>query len=268
MTALPALAALNGPSPFDGMAADYDRSFTAGAIGRRMRAATWRRLDAAFRSGERVLELNCGTGEDAIHLAERGVRVLATDSSPRMLEMTRAKVARAGLGGLVEVAPLAIEQVAHTAAGRFDGLLSNFGGLNCVSDLSAAARPLAALLRPGARALLCVMGPAVPWEWGWYLAHSEPGKALRRLRRGGVPWRGLTIRYPSIGETRRAFAPHFAQRRVAAIGTLVPPTYAEAWAARHPRLLAALDRCERRLETVPPLPWLADHYLLELERLG
>jgi SAM-dependent methyltransferase len=267
VTALPALAALNGPSPFDGMAADYDRSFTAGAIGQRMRAATWRRLDAAFRPGERVLELNCGTGEDAIHLAERGVRVLATDSSPRMLEMTRAKVERAGLGGLVEVAPLAIEQLAH-AAGPFEGALSNFGGLNCVSDLPAVARALAALLRPGARALLCVMGPVVPWEWGWYLAHGEPAKASRRLRRGGAPWRGLTIRYPSIGETRRAFAPNFAQRRLTGIGALLPPTYAEAWAARHPRLLAALDRCERRFETVPPLPWLADHYLLELERLG
>jgi SAM-dependent methyltransferase len=266
VTAAPTLAALGRPSPFDAMASEYDRSFGAGAVGRRMRAATWRRLDAAFRPGERVLELNCGTGEDAVHLAERGVRVLATDSSPPMVEATRAKVARAGLDALVEVAPLAIEQLAHTAAGRFDGALSNFGGLNCVSDLPAVARALAALLRPGARALLCVMGPAVPWEWGWYLAHGEPGKAARRLRRGGAPWRGLTIRYPSIGETRRAFAPHFAQRRVAAIGALLPPTYAEAWAARHPRMLAALDRCERRIETVPPLPWLADHYLLELER--
>jgi SAM-dependent methyltransferase len=268
VTAAPTLAVLDRPSPFDVMAADYDRSFGASAIGRRMRAATWRRLDAAFRPGERVLELNCGTGEDALHLAERGVRVLATDSSVQMLEMTRAKVARAGLGGLVEIAPLAIEQLAHTVAGRFDGVLSNFGGVNCVSDLPAVARALTALLRPGARALLCVMGPVVPWEWAWYLAHGEPGKAARRLSRGGAPWRGLTIRYPSIGETRRAFAPHFAQRRVAAIGALLPPTYAEAWAARHPRLLAALDRCERRLETVPPLPWLADHYLLELERLA
>jgi len=114
--------------------------------------------------------------------------------------------------------------------------------------------------------MLCVMGPAVPWEWGWYLARGEPGKALRRLRRDGSEWRGLAIRYPSIGAMRRAFAPHFATRRVAAIGAILPPTYAEGWAVRHPRLLAALDRWERRVETVPPLPWLADHYLIELER--
>jgi len=251
---------------FDSFAADYDRSFTASAIGQRMRAAVWRRLDAAFRPGERVLELNCGTGEDAVHLARRGVRVLATDVSPAMLAMARAKVDRAGLARIVDIDRLAIEDLAHYRAGPFDGVLSNFGGLNCVDDLPGVARGLAAMLRPGAKALLCVMGPVAVWEWGWYLAHGQPRKALRRMRRDGTAWRGLTIRYPTIGEMRRAFAPHFAQRRVAAIGALVPPSYAEAWAARYPRLLAALDRWERRAETLAPLPWVADHYLIELER--
>ncbi len=54
--------------------------------------------------------------------------------------------------------------------------------------------------------------------------------------------------------------------RVSAVGALLPPTEWEGWARRHPRLLSGLARLERRLETVPPLPWLADHYLIELER--
>ena len=259
---------MNHAVPFDELAADYDRSFTATAIGERMRTATWRRLDLTFRPGERVLELNCGTGEDAVHLARRGVRVLATDASPAMLAATRAKVERAGLAHMVEVVPLRIEGLAgQGACGGLDGVLSNFGGLNCVDELPNVARALALLLPPGGKALLCVMGPAVPWEWGWYLARGQPAKALRRVRRGGTPWRGLTIRYPTVGTTRRAFAPYFEQRRVAALGALVPPPFAGAWAAHHPRLLAALDRWERGLETLPPLPWLADHYLMELERL-
>ena len=257
---------MNLATPFDDLAADYDHSFTAGAVGRRLRAAVWRRLDVTFQPGERILELNCGTGEDAVHLARRGVHVLATDSSARMLDTTRAKVERAGQAGIVEVAPLAIEDLPAAELGTFHGVLSNFGGLNCVDDLSGVAQGLAAILRPGGRALLCIMGPVVPWEWGWYLVHGRPRKALRRLWRGGDHWRGLTIRYPSIRAVRRAFAPHFTQRRVSAIGALLPPTYADAWAARHPRLLAALDHWERRAEAVPPLPWMADHYLIELER--
>lgn len=255
-------------APFDCMAADYDRSFTASSIGQRMRAAVWTRMDATFRPGEQVLELNCGTGEDAVHLGGRGVHVLATDASPAMLAVARAKVGQAGLAGLVDVAPMAIEELASQCRlDRFDGVLSNFGGLNCVDDIPGVARGLAARTRPGARALLCLMGPAVPWEWGWYLARGDPRRALRRLRRDGARWRGLTVRYPSIGRIRRAFAPHFVQRRVCGLGALVPPSFAEPWAARHPRWLAALDRLERHAETVWPLPWLADHFLIELERV-
>ena len=253
---------------FDSLAADYDRSFTTSSIGSKMRSAVWRRMDKAFHAGDRVLELNCGTGEDAVHLGGRGVRVLATDSSPEMLALTRAKVERAGLAGIVDIAHLAIEDLAaHGPPHSFDGVLSNFGGLNCVEDLSAVARGLAALIRPGGRALLCVMGPAVPWEWAWFLFHGQPRKAVRRLRRQGAPWRGHTIRYPSIGRVRRAFAPHFVQHHVSAVGALLPPTFAESWAALHPRMLAGLDRVERRVEAVWPLPRLADHFLIELERV-
>jgi ubiquinone/menaquinone biosynthesis C-methylase UbiE len=304
-------------SAFDELAAAYDADFTAGAIGSLLRAAVWRRLDARFTAGDRVLELNCGTGEDAVHLARRGIRVLATDASAAMLEVARRKAAAAGVAGAVELRRLAIEDLAAlgglaaphqpaapaapdasaamlevarrkaAAAGvagsvelrrlaiedlaslgepPFDGALSNFGGLNCVADLRAAAAGLAACLRPGAVAVLCVMGPLVPWEWAWYLGHGQPARAWRRLRPGGARWRGMTIRYPTVGGVRRAMAPAFRLRRAAAVGALLPPTYAEGWARRHPALLSRLARWERRVETWPPLPWLADHFLLELER--
>lgn len=256
MTAVPA---------FDAVAADYDRAFTETPIGRRMRAAVWRRLDAVYGPGDRVLELNCGTGEDAVHLARRGVRVLATDAAPAMVDVASRKVRAAGVEGLVRVAPLAIEQVSD-ALGCFDGVLSNFGGLNCVADLPRAAAGIASCVRPSGVVVLVVMGPTVPWEWAWFLGHGAPGRAFRRLGRGGVAWRGTRIRYPSIRALRHAFAPHCRLERVAAVGGLLPPPFANAWASRHPRLTARLDRAERALETMWPLPGLADHYLAELRR--
>ena len=254
--------------PFDALAATYDTSFTAPPLGTHLREAVWRRLDARFTPGDRVLELGCGTGEDAIHLARRGLRVMATDASAEMVETTRRKARATGLDGSIEVRHLPAEDLAAGEAlrGPFRGAFSNFGGLNCVADLGAVSRALAGRLRPRAPVLLCVMGPLVPWEWAWYLGHGEPKKALRRLKPGGVAWRGLTVRYPSILALRRAFAPDFRTLRTSAIGALLPPTYVEEWIRRHPRLLAGLARWERRLERMPPLPWLADHYLIELER--
>ncbi len=250
---------------FDGLAPTYDREFTATPLGTHLRQAVHRRLDARFASGRRVLELACGTGEDAVHLGRRGVQVLATDASPRMVEQARAKIAASGLEGTVEARRLAIEDLG-TLAGPFEGAFSNFGGFNCVADLGLAATFLASLLKPGAPLLLCVMGPLVPWEWAGFLLRGKPREAFRRLRRGGVAWRGITVRYPSIGTLSSIFADGFRPLHVSAVGALLPPTEWEPWTERHPRLLAALARWERRLETVPPLPWLADHYLLELER--
>ncbi|MEA2559252.1 MAG: hypothetical protein QOH06_756 [Acidobacteriota bacterium] len=247
---------------FDKLAAEYDHGFTRTVLGERLRRAVWRRLDALFVPGDRILELACGTGEDAVHLGGRGVRVLATDASPEMVHVAREKAGRAELTG-VEVRQLAVEELDRLDAPPFDGALSNFGGLNCVADLPAVGQALASRLRPGAIAVLCVMGPVVPWEWVWFRGR---GKAFRRLTPGGVEWRGLRVRYPSIRTLRRSLAPSFRMRRVAALGALLPPPYAEDWASRHPALIDRLDRWERRLETVSPLPWLADHYLMELER--
>jgi len=247
------------------LAADYDSHFTSTSLGLLLRQAVWRRLDARFASGDRVLELGCGTGEDAVHLAQRGVRVLATDVSPAMVEEARSKAALAGVEKLVEVRPLAIDELG-TLSETFDGAFSNFGGLNCVADLAGVARGLAARLRPGAPLLLCVMGPYVPWEWLHLLVRCRPSEAFRRLRRGGTQWRGLTVRYPSIRRLRQDFAPGFRLTRVSAVGALLPTTELGGWARRHPRLLSSLARLERRFDTLPPLPWLADHYLAELER--
>jgi len=258
-----------GGHPFDTMAADYDRQFTDSLIGRLMREAVWRQVDAKFREGDHVLEMNCGTGEDALHLARRGVQVLATDISTAMVEQVRTKTSISAFGDLIEARRMAWEDLNDLmgASVQFDGALSNFGGLNCVEDLREAARGLSRHIKLGGTVFLCIMGPRCPWEWGWYLGHGQAKKAFRRLRRGGVAWRGITIRYPSIRETERAFFPWFRLRRVTAIGALVPPSYVEGWAQRHPHLTTFLDRIERRFESHPFMTALADHYLLELERL-
>ncbi len=259
-------------SAFDTVAAAYDETFTLTTLGRIYRRAVWRRLDTLFHPGFRILELNCGTGEDALYLASKGVRVLATDASGPMLEQAERKAKERRLEGFIQTAHLDLADFSSEAGRRllerydppFDGALSNFGGLNCVSDLKAVAQGLASLLKEGAPVVLCLMGRLVPWEWLWYC--TRPGKAFRRLKANGAIWRGIRVHYPTIHAVRRAFGDYFRPTRIAGIGFLLPPPYAESVARRVPRLLEWLDRLERGLETVPPFARFADHYLLEFER--
>jgi SAM-dependent methyltransferase len=260
---------------FDALATDYDAGFTRGLLGRLLRNRVWARLDARFPRPGRILDVGCGTGEDAVYLASRGHQVVALDASRAMVEAARRKAAAAGFEQRISIRHASIEtlvaRAAHTtsnddAEALFDGAFSNFGAVNCCAvDFASLARGLAARLTPGAPLILVVMGPAVPWEWLWYLARGEPRTAVRRLRASGVPWRGVVVRYPSIRKLQRAFGTSFRYRGVSALGCLLPPTYA-GWLVRQSRLLHALDRWERRMAAVPPLPWLADHYVLELER--
>jgi len=263
------------PATFDALAAGYDESFTHSFVGRHARARVWTQLDAAFPFGARVLEFGCGTGEDACHLAARGVHVYATDTSPGMVAATAHKAAQRRYTTQVHVAQLDMDTLEGpaTLAARFpglscplDGAYADFGALNCVQDLPRFAAALAACLRPGARVLWNVMGPHCPWEWLWFLARLRPRDAFRRLRPGGTPWRGLRIHYPGPRACAAAFAPYFAPCGLIAVNTFLPPSYAEAGLARIPGLLPLLARADAATHRHRAAAAMADHYLITLER--
>src|ERR1700722_17454846 len=121
-------------SAFDAIASGYDSQFTATTLGAAMRRAVWARCAVRFASGSRVLEMNCGTGEDALWLARRGVKGVATDVSPPTLQVAENKLAASPRSGSARFHRLAWEALDTFDEGPFDGVLSNFGGLNCVDD--------------------------------------------------------------------------------------------------------------------------------------
>jgi SAM-dependent methyltransferase len=260
--------ALPAPAAFDDLAAAYDAVFTASALGRSLRSLTWERLDAALSASHRVLEIGCGTGEDAVHLALRGVHVLATDPSPSMLRVAAEKAGKAGCAARIEFRCMPMERLGAELAGeRFDGVWSNFGAINCVPRLDAVVAELAALLEPGAPLAWVVLGKDVPWEWAWFLSRGHARKAFRRRQRGGAVWRGMRIVYPTPAELTRTLAPYFAATSCRPLGFVLPPSYASGWLERRPRLLAALTHVERAAQRCPPLAAFSDHYVFEARRL-
>ena len=262
------------PAPFDAVAARYDETFTSSKIGQAQRASVWRELAKAFQPGDRTLEIGCGTAIDACFLAKRGVRVLACDSSPQMIAVATRRIHESGLHQLVQPLLLRAEDITTLHEHElFDGALSNLGVLNCVENLRDMARDLAALLKPGASALLCWMGPYCAWETIWYLAHGKPRKAFRRLSREGVTARlsdgaFVHVRYPTVGALARTFAPEFRLESVNGIGVAVPPSYLEPWAQRHPSLLQFCERADSLMGRCPGIRVLGDHVLVRLQREG
>ena len=258
---------------FDGVAAGYHRSNEENRTLREMRARVRRTLAAFAPPGSHILDLGCGPGSDAAWLALKGYRVTAIDWSPAMVADARRRVADAGVARRVEVLNVGIHEMDRLtpSAAPFDAAISNFGPLNCVTDLPAAARQIADRLTPGGVLVASVIGRVCPWEIARYVARGDVRRTAVRFRRGlvPVPLDGRTVwtRYFTPREFEAIFAGAGMTRvSLRALGLFVPPPYLDAFADRHPRLVAGLQRAEDRCGGWPVLREWGDHFLVALRK--
>lgn len=120
----------------------------------------WRRRATrvlALEHGEPVLDLCCGTGDQAIALQRRGARVMAADFCVPMLALARHKYAR--LRGQLPAGLAADALSLPFPSAHFAGASVSFG-LRNVADLDRALAELRRALRPGGR--LVVLEFALP----------------------------------------------------------------------------------------------------------
>lgn len=255
---------------FDSLAEQYDDIFTNSLIGRAQRNAVWTVASQTFQRGDHILELNCGTGEDALFLARIGMSVFACDASEKMIAVaTHRRAVEAPLSPVrFEVLPT--ECIADSQIfGPFDGVFSNFSGLNCVADIGAVARQLSTLVKPGSRFLLCVSARVCLWEMVWFLTHGSAGRAVRRWKGRSAASLGrlaVEVQYPTVSVLQKIFSPFFALRSWRGVGVAVPPSYLEHLARRYPEVLHNLSAIDSVISGWPILRGLGDHVLLLLER--
>jgi len=257
---------------FDQVAAAYDADFAGTTPGLRLRESVWSRLAPFVKPGMHVLDLGCGTGEDALWLARKGCHVTAADGSPAMLERVAFKAAQFNLAPRIRTIELDLNGPAETDApfgAPFDLVVSNFGAVNCADDVDAFGGNLAAWVKPGGVAALVVMGRFCAWETAYYLARFDR-RAWRRLSgsaQATIGSRSITIRYWSRGELVRTLHSSFRPLATYGVGTFLPPSYLFHSVERRPRLFRALLRWESYASHIWPLSRMGDHMLVILRRL-
>ena len=266
-----------GGAAFDRVAATYDQETKANPSMRYMRAISLATLQNAFYASQRVLEIGCGTGEEAMALARAGVRVLATDPAAEMLAVTKRRLQEEGLEDRVQTRQLAAAELGmllwEYGERSFDGCYSSFGALNGESSLQPVAAALAALIRPGGLLVTSVMNRFHLFETVWYLGHARPGAAVRRWRgavQAGISTgSGETMQtwYHSPGHLIRALAPHFEPTYSRALPFLLPPPYLASLWAKYPHFWERMAFVEEKLAPLWPFRTLGDHFLMVLRRV-
>ena len=270
MTPSAAVERTHAALAFDTLAESYDNLFTRSLIGRGQRDIVWQYLAKTFTTGDHVLELNCGTGEDALFLAQKGISVFACDASQQMVHVARARALREA-SNLVQVELLPTENLASLQPLRpFDGAFSNFSGLNCVADLQETAQQLARLTVPGASLLFCLSSRFCAFEIIWFLLHGELQKALRRTSGHAAAHVGgftVPLQYPTVRQLSKLFSPWFSLRSCVGVGVAIPPSFAESWVQKQPHIFKLLQTIDQRLHRIPGLRVIGDHVLLSFERV-
>jgi SAM-dependent methyltransferase len=256
---------------FDSIAESYDDLFTRSMIGRAQRGAVWDALLDAFEPGAHILELNCGTGEDALFLAQHDISVIACDGSEGMIRTARKRKQEEDPNAPIQFELLPTEHLAQLYPGHlFDGALSNFSGLNCVSNLDPVVWDLATLITARAPVLICLSTRFCLAETLWFLLHGDFRKAFRRtpgVAHAKVSEFTVKVHYPTLRQVTESFSPWFRLRSCIGIGVAVPPSYLEPMIRKYPRLLGLLRWLDKRISHLPLLRIMGDHMLLHFERV-
>lgn len=260
--------------PFDHIASSYDSLFSKTAIGQLQRKRVWSYVESIIPQlkGFEMLELNCGTGEDALLFGERGFNIVATDISEEMLKVTQKKAQQFSMQHRISSHYLDLESFNETLFDKkFDLVFSNFGGLNCINpeSLKKLLQSLPLILKPGGRFIGVIMPKFCVWEMVYFLLRLQVRKAFRRLTSGEVitNLHGVTMKtwYYHPSQLQTWSREKFRLISVRPVGVALPPSYLEKFFSLKKRWLLRLNSIEKKLSGTALLSGMSDHFVIDLQ---
>jgi ubiquinone/menaquinone biosynthesis C-methylase UbiE len=221
--------------------------------------------------GSLMLELNAGTGDDAVFFAKLGHSVHATDISVVMQTMLKEKVKLHNLQSQVTTEACSFTQLDTLSnTGPFDIIFSNFAGLNCTVELPKVLRSLHTLVKPGGLLTLVLLPKFCIWEF-LLLFRGKFKTAFRRFsgRKGSTAHiEGELFRcwYYNPAFVKRQLKESFTVVSTEGLCTLVPPSYLEKFAEKHPKAFNFLKRREDKWKEKWPWRNIGDYYIITLKK--
>lgn len=258
---------------FDRQSPLFDDLYTTDPIVQYKRQRVRAHVMSRLAPGSRILELNAGTGDDAVYFAQQGHQVYATDISTGMQKVLGEKVKRHALQHLVSqelCSYTSLNRLSHK--GPYDLIFSNFAGLNCTDKLAKVLEDLPGLLNPGGMITLVFLPKFCLWEF-LLLFKGRFKTATRRL----LSKRGASAHIEGVIFKCWYYRPSFVIRHLRkscvliqaeGLCTLVPPSYLERFAENHPLIYRFLQKSENRLKGKWPWKYLGDYVILTFKKLN
>jgi ubiquinone/menaquinone biosynthesis C-methylase UbiE len=221
--------------------------------------------------GSHILELNAGTGEDAVFFAQQGYHVHATDISTGMQAILQKKVKEHGVGQQVSTELCSFTELYRLQQkGPYDMIFSNLAGLNCTGRLDEVLNSFAPLLKPGGIITLVILPPFCLWETLMVLKGDTKTAFRRFFSKNGVKahieGHYFTCWYYRPSFVHKTLKEQYTLLGVEGLCTMVPPSYLDTFPQKYPRLYRLLTRLENKWKSSWPWRNIGDYFIISMQK--
>ncbi len=230
---------------FNKQSAVFDKIYSGNFIIQYKRKRVRDHVEKFIKSPGKILELNAGTGEDAIYFAEKGHYVHATDISEGMQAILAQKILSHTLEDKITSELCSFTKLENLInKGPYDLIFSNFAGLNCTNELDKVLQSFSLLLKPG----------------GIVTFHSNKGAKAH------IEGEYFRCWYYNPSFIKKHVSPAFDILNIEGLCTIVPPSYIEGFAEKHPKTFRFLIKKEDKLKAKWPWRSVGDYYIISLRK--
>ncbi|MVM41716.1 methyltransferase domain-containing protein [Spirosoma sp. HMF3257] len=261
----------NATIAFNKQSTVFDKIYAHNVIVDYKRERTRTHLEKQLTSKSKVLELNSGTGEDALYFAQKGHTVHATDISEGMLSQLGKKVTESGFSNFITYEQISFDNLRDlTNKGPYDAIFSNFGGLNCSNNLNEILDSFSDLLKPEGVVTLTIMPSFCLWEFLTILKGNYSLAFRRFFAKDGakahIEGVYFLCWYYSPSYITKRLKKDFNLVAIEGLCTVVPPSYFEKFPNKYPKLFKYLIKLEKTVKSIAPFNYIGDYFIITLKK--
>jgi ubiquinone/menaquinone biosynthesis C-methylase UbiE len=250
----------------------FDKTYAANPIIKYKRERVRNHIMNYLRGESNILELNCGTGEDAIFFANLGHHIHATDFSEGMQNALKEKIKQNHLHQYISTELCSFTELENLQSkGPFDYIFSNFAGLNCTNELAKVLTAFDVLLKPKGIITLVLLPKFCFWE-SLLLFKGKIKTATRRwFSKNGVKAHiegvFFTCWYYNPSSILKNLGPGYKLLAIEGLCTIAPPSYIEGFVEKYPRWWKFLKKNEETFKSKSPWKYIGDYYIISLQKI-
>jgi len=258
---------------FNKQAALFDDLYSGDTIIQYKRRRVREHILKFLQPHSRILELNSGTGDDAIFLAKRGHKIHATDISALMQNLLAEKAKLYNVQKSISCELRSFTDLENLSdKGPYDMIFSNFAGLNCTNELDKVLLSLNSLLKPGGIVTMVILPKFSLWEF-LLLFKGKFKTAFRRFSgekgsKAHIEGEYFRCWYYNPSFIKKHLRNSFTMIGIEGLCSIVPPSYLHGFAEKYPSFFRSLVEHEEKLKTRWPWKVIGDYYIISFRKTG